>query len=121
LTLASPAPPAPAEVAQIDVELAALEKSGIADGPAVESLRARRDERVSKAGEARSTRTRAIKDRAVALVKRAAAGDEPARAEIEALARRQPRSFPQDFPEAIAAARFDRAIVGRLAAALPES
>jgi hypothetical protein len=110
------APPVvPAELGLIDVELA---ESGIDSGPTVESLQARRADLVSEAGESRSARTQAIRGRAVSLVKAATAGDEPARAELESSAKRQARSFPQGFPGAIGAARFDRAIIGKLSATL---
>jgi hypothetical protein len=69
-------------------------------GAAVESLRARREELISTAVESRSGRTRA---------------------EIEALTRRQPRSFPQGFGETIANARYDRTVIGRLATTLLEA
>jgi hypothetical protein len=108
-------------VGAIDLDLATLAESGIDSGPAVESLQARREDLVREAAEARSTRTQAIKARAVSLVKATTTGDEPARAEIESLPRRQPRSFPQGFGETIANARYDRTVIGRLATTLLEA
>jgi hypothetical protein len=120
LALSMAPPQAPAELGLIDVELARLAESGIEDGPTVESLQARRADLVREAADARSTRTQAIRGRAVSLVKAATAGDEPARAELEVLSRRSPRSFPAGFGDAIANARFDRTIVARLQVSLTQ-
>ena len=97
LALVDALPQEPAELADIQVELTKLDSSGVTDGPAVDSLKARRQELVDQAATQRAESGRNRKTRAVGLVKAAIAGGELARAELEQLALRVPRAFPTDF------------------------
>ena len=118
LALVDALPPEPAELADITTELVKLDSSGVTDGPAVDSLRARRQELVDQAATQRVASAHNRKTRAVELVRTAIAGGELARAELEQLAARVPRAFPAGFAATVAGARFDRAVIAELGKAL---
>lgn len=99
-------------------QLDALVAAGIAEGPALEDLRARLAEATEHLLSARESSTSAHRASAEALVRLATEGDEPARAELEGLTIASPRAFPAGFASAIADARFDRAALAELAQAL---
>jgi hypothetical protein len=108
------------EVGRLTAEIQSLLDAGLSeDGNDVATLKAEREALAAKVRESRSSRARDLKARAVDIVRRATAGEEPARAELEYLSRRQARSFAQGFHGAIKATRYDRAVIRRLEEAIP--
>ena len=114
-------------VATLEGELAAIttdwDKLALALGsclnqPAADNLRARQAAAAARLEAARVELRQHHQRLAGELVTAACEGAENARARIEALTIACPQAFPDGFAAAIAAARFDQAVLAELAAAL---
>jgi len=106
----------PAELDQVEGDLAKLAAGGVTEGAVVDVLAARKAELLADVDAARSASAGDRKARSVEMVKAAIAGSEAARADLERLARSVPRAFPAGFGDAIGGARFDVAVMAELTA-----
>ena len=118
LTLSDSPVDDPPELAAIAADLDRLAKGGVIEGEAVESLEARQREILGELAAIRSLGGRRRRQRAIELMQDALAGSEAARAELGRLAVMVPRAFPTGFAEVVAEARYDRAVIAELTAAL---
>jgi hypothetical protein len=119
--LTSPQPTwaaATAEHAAAEASLRKLEAAGVKEGPAYTAAQARSKEAAAQLDSAKGEDV--AKRRAVALgiVEDALAGTEKGRARLESLANSAPSAFARGFASAIAAARYDVAVIVQLSEAL---
>lgn len=86
--------------------------------PASQALRKQQADKTAALESARTELRQHHQRLAAELVQAASEGQEAARARIEQLTVKQPMAFPDGFAAAIAAARFDQAVLAELQAAL---
>jgi hypothetical protein len=114
----SPEPAESAELTGIKERLKRRERHGIVDCQMIADLTARAAHLEKLQAHGAVGRGADFKTTATALARAAKAGEEPARSQIERIARRAPVAFANGFVEAIAVARFDRHVIAALAAQL---
>jgi hypothetical protein len=99
-----------ADHAGIGQQLDRLATAGVAEGPARDDLVGRRERTMAQIVEARGRLAGDAKRHAGGIVDAALAGDEQARAQLEELARSQPRCFRRGFLASVEAAEYSRAV-----------
>ncbi len=105
--------------AETESALSRLASAGVTSGPAVDQAKAKLADVVGQLATAQQEscdRRRAV---GAAIVERAIAGDEAARAQLERLATQYPVAFAPGFLSAIAAARWDHAAFAEIVATIP--
>jgi hypothetical protein len=106
------------ELARVEQDLRRLNDAGVASGPAIDALAARKAELGSAMEASAAANVLRRRSHAEALLSAALSGDEGARGGIESLTRSAPSAFPSGFAAAIESARADRAVFAELARVL---
>lgn len=109
-----------AQQAEAEAALRRLTSAGVEKGSAAEMVRTK----LADIGRQLTTAAKDTADRRratmAAIIERASAGEEAARARLELLATQVPLAFPTGFAGAIAAARWDISAFGEIVSTLPQ-